>query len=147
MRSLHLGYYLSNKNKAKIRLHLLELEKKQTILFEDPNPTRLLYILRQAVNTTHFHLKDLYKFRLVKGVGVRCIYEPPLLSLSLKVELKDVSEEVDYWRIASDISLDSYNLRYLNPQVSDEEFIELQLLCETKGLKIQYTNSQIEITK
>ena len=105
--------------------------------------------MRQAINTTHHHLKSFYTFRIVKGVGVRCLFEIPAEELPLVVErnLEEVNEPADFWKISEDISLDIFNTRYIQPVITDEEFISLELLAETKNLKVSYHNNILEIIK
>lgn len=125
-------------------MHLEELEKKRTITFKYDKPYRLMYLLRQAINTTHFHLKSFYRFKVIKD-GVTCLYEPPLSEIEIEYKFLEVNEEVDYWGLAQSILEFTAPTRYTSFNISESELESLKALAEKNNRNLIVLDNQIEL--
>ena len=139
-----MGYYLSKKNLSLVKDHLKELEKKSSVVFKYDKPHRLLYILRQAINTSHSHLKPFYRFKVTQDT-VCCIYEPPLDEVQIEISFDEIQDEMDYWSLAQEIVEFTTPKRYINCIISDEEFENLSIYSEKLSRSITKTNNIVEL--
>lgn len=134
-----MGYHISKKNLALLTPYLRILEKaNQDVTFQSSTPIRLQELFRNAVNTTHTHLKDKYKFRVING-AVLCEY------VCIDIELGNVvTIPVDLLRIADDILKENYPIKYMSVELTEEELSSLNSILPPH-LIIIYNSPILEI--
>src|SRR5690606_2503973 len=78
---------------------------------------------RNAINTTHKHLKELYSFKSLPQ-GVLCNY----IDIQISIPISTDETPVDVLKIADDILNSRIPIKYSNVSATDEEVSTLRTL-------------------
>lgn len=134
-----MAYYLSKRNQKLLTpyLKLLDVSDKSVTL-NSQTPESLRNLLRSAFNTSHPHLKDKYKLKILNN-SVICELKPSL-------ELTNNEEVVELFDIAQDIMSNNIPVKYLNTLLSEEDYSSLQSLAQSKSLLLKYNPPTLEIS-
>jgi len=137
-----MAYYLSQRNKKILApyLRLLEVSEKD-LTFNTSQSEYMRTQFRNAFNTTHPHLKDLWRMSI--SASTISFYK---IATQLSLEINNVvSEPVSLFQIAQAILDGNVPIKYLSAQLSQADVDSLTSLAEAKSLRINFNSPELEI--
>jgi hypothetical protein len=138
-----MAYYLSQRNKKILApyLKLLEASKKD-LAFHVKDPIYFRDQIRNAFNTSHKHLKDLW----------RVVVQPEKIHFyriedQLRLEIDNiVRTPAGLFQIAQAILDGNVPIIFTSALISEQELDSLASLAEAKSLTINFNSPELEIS-
>lgn len=140
-----MGYYLSKKNRQLIDPYLKILEASdKDVVFRSSNPFALHDLLRNAFNTSHPHLKHIYR---LSTSGIKSTVTCTRTDIQISLEISNVIDApVNLYQVAQAIIENNYPIKFTNVSIEPQEVESIESLASAKNLVVSYNNPILEIS-